>query len=107
MGLLSQAGCVALNIPSQRLHDAGDKGGLFGHWRDRSVGTHFHQQVHHPAETLVIQPNLDGGPLEVAPFECDPVQGGNGKPAEVPWPKFHPVPTRPVFGSPAQIVPAG
>jgi hypothetical protein len=36
------------------------------------------------------------------PMELDPITGGvhsePEKPPEVPWPRYHPVPTRPVFG---------
>jgi hypothetical protein len=41
---------------------------------------------------------LDGGPLEVDPFDCSLDVNGNPKQPEIPWPRFQPVPTRPVFG---------
>ncbi len=94
----SQSGCVALSIPSERFHDPADGGGLFGHW---------HGDLGHSCERCEHSPgnwdpsSLDGGPLECDPL--DPAAGEHGKPKqdEVPWPKFYPVPTRPVFGPPA------
>lgn len=43
---------------------------------------------------------LDGGPLQSDPFGEYECASDTGKKAEsdVPWPRFHPVPTRPVFG---------
>lgn len=114
--LLSQVGCVALNIPSHRFHDPTDHGGLLGHWRTGGHGdpigsgtTHsggsIDNSIHTP-HAIHADPChqtagfcLDGGPLEADPF--DPTLDANGNPRkpEVPWPRFHPVPSRPVFGS--------
>ncbi|MFK8111918.1 MAG: hypothetical protein AB8B91_06935 [Rubripirellula sp.] len=96
----SQLGCVALNIPSQRFQDAQDHGGVLGHWRNHGhlatpTGTgHNH---HHDGEAC----SFDGGPLEVDPFDPSLDASSNPKQPEVPWPRFHPVPTRPVFGGSA------
>ncbi len=126
--LLMQVGCVALNIPSERLHDPTDNGGILGPWRK----AHIKQAHHESAEVAVMHVGDDrvglahsasveigagvhghvsdahctssfcetdclGGPLEEDPF------GDEKKPAppEIPWPRFHPVPTRPIFGVPA------
>ena len=134
-----QVGCVALNIPSERLYDATDHGGMFGDWRkhrhiaDSSHAGHpnhhelhaHHGQVSHHGQDGIFHadrshcsdPNcvldhhaidaqgtydarfmIDGGPLEQDPF--GPIEGANGAASqpEIPWPRFHPVPTRPVFG---------
>ncbi len=94
--MISQVGCVALNIPSHRFHDPADHGGPLGHWRHQdplSEGVSPVDGSHQGGPWCI-----DGGPLEVDP--CDPSLDvhGNPKQPEVPWPRFHPVPTRPVFG---------
>jgi hypothetical protein len=89
--LLTQVGCVALNIPSQRFHDPADKGGLFGHWNSNHGHNAHHSTSHEFHDSC--GPCLDGGPLEEDPLEQVPAE------PEVPWPRFHPVPTRPIFGS--------
>ncbi len=100
--MLLQTGCLALNIPSQRNHDANDSGGILGAWED-------------PARPgRVLKEILMGPPPESDLGSCDDVDpfgseaygsdytGGphpsEPAPPEVPWPKYHPVPTRPVFG---------
>lgn len=113
--LLSQAGCVALNIPSERLHDPGDHGGLFGPWRrgdgQWSAPSSPMNHSHLMENSLWIEghsPNQFHGPegqcLDGVPTDadlCDPALDVNGHPKQpqVPWPRFHPVPTRPVFGA--------
>jgi len=79
------------------MHDPTDHGGLFGEWKD-SVG----EAGSSPAQLAhsLSQYSIDGGPLE-----CDhqePSLEGNEPPKkdEIPWPRFHPIPTRPVFGGP-------
>lgn len=119
-----QLGCVALNIPSERFGDPGDNGGLFGHWRS---GGRSHLQPHdvgadgsslpgghcdphaHPVHDGVMHQGvlIDGGPLEVDPFDPSVDVDGNRKQPEIPWPRFHPVPTRPVFGPATGFAPAG
>ncbi|TWU40905.1 hypothetical protein [Novipirellula artificiosorum] len=124
VGLIAgQAGCVALNIPSERIADPTDRGGPLGHWR-RGGGPHH---VSPPGllssvqggetEMLVhddsysgefLRPSssdtpwgcdtFGGGALTVDPFDASVDEQGTAKPPEVPWPRFHPVPTRPVFG---------
>lgn len=107
--LLSQVGCVALNIPSHRFHDPGDHGGLLGHWRHG--GPDAHRGTVTEVSTARGNPGefhgssgicLDGGPLEVDPFDPTLDVNGNPKQPEIPWPRFHPVPTRPVFGAISQ-----
>jgi hypothetical protein len=95
--LLCQAGCIAMNIPSQRFHDPDDHGGLLGHWRTGGNACGLH---HQPGHGHGGGPCLDGGPLEVDPFDPNVDADGQPKPPEVPWPRFHPVPTRPVFAKP-------
>lgn len=104
--LLSQVGCVALNIPSQRFHDATDQGGLLGHWRgssgrpiadNRLIESGTASEFHGSSGICV-----DGGPLDVDPFDPTLDVDGNPKQPEVPWPRYHPVPTRPVFGTISQ-----
>lgn len=83
----AMGGCVAMNIPSVRYADPSDRGGLLGPQR--------------PAN----QAELSAGNCETG--ACDPFigncAGANGQAAEeppvpeVPWPRFHPLPTRPVF----------
>ena len=95
------SGCVALNIPSKRFHDSTDHGGVFGPWRKHHhVGDSSHAD---PASAHVVNEHglmhgWDGGPLEVDPF--DPSLDANGQPKkqDIPWPRFHPIPTNPVFG---------
>jgi len=130
--LLSQVGCVALNIPSQRLHDPGDKGGVLGHWNGEhgqcssglcTTGQCVSGQCvsgecvsgqcvsgecspgQCTGEACQIagqgspasQPCLDGGPLV---HDAEDPMGMEPPQAEVPWPRFHPVPTRPLLGIP-------
>ncbi|MGB7329583.1 MAG: hypothetical protein WBD31_32210 [Rubripirellula sp.] len=107
--LISQSGCLALNVPSERLHDPTDAGGILGHWKNETVGGHHSPSDFGSGDTSPADYNgecLDGGSLDVDPFGSDfdsefGAGGGEPKPPEVPWPRFHPVPTRPVFGSPA------
>lgn len=97
--LALQTGCVALNIPSERFQDANDHGGVLGHWRQHG---HLASPIgadHQHGQPIHGHCSLDGGPLEVDPFGPDPESRGKPKEPEVPWPRFHPVPTRPVFGA--------
>ena len=97
---MTQLGCVALNVPSQRYHDPVDGGGIFGGWTSSSPTVQSHQaSIYHPGSDIIDEGCL-GGSLEVDPFDSDSSTDGNPKPPEVPWPRFHPVPTRPVFGNP-------
>lgn len=104
--VLAQAGCVALNIPSRRYHDPGDHGGLFGSWRKDAA--------HGDSQAMRSVDGANGGfPGDGQPCgdpACEHWDGCDGseygmqesvKPPEIPWPRFHPVPTRPIFGSQA------
>ncbi|WP_168566869.1 hypothetical protein [Crateriforma spongiae] len=122
VGLLSCSGCVALNIPSERHLDPHDDGGVFGGWNQpKRLGVPIDTPV--PGDPAVIA--SEGS---IAAAGCGPAGhcGGIGHPVggpgsfeddcfgapigmhgdgdvpveqpKVPWPKFHPVPTRPVFG---------
>ncbi|GAA4463808.1 hypothetical protein [Novipirellula rosea] len=139
LGLISiQAGCVALNIPSERLADPEDGGGVLGDWkhnRSKRIATKLHHAFSDPvgiestavfagsgafdpdcapgvpghAEPLdaagypidprfPVDQGFDGGALAVDPFDSSVEQDGSIKAPEIPWPRFHPMPTRPVFG---------
>ena len=101
--LLAQVGCVALNIPSRRFHDPADHGGLFGHWHTanspcrRQACCNQPHGATHEGQTAGFC--IDGGPLAVDPLDPSLDVDGHPKQPDVPWPRFHPVPTRPVFGA--------
>ncbi|WP_442509119.1 hypothetical protein SH528x_000669 [Novipirellula sp. SH528] len=133
LGLISiQVGCVALNIPSERLADPEDGGGVLGDWkqnRSKRIATKWHHAFSDPVgiestaeftnsgefdpncqqgvpgnavpiddSGFPIEQGFDGGALAVAPFDSSVEQDGSIKAPEIPWPRFHPMPTRPVFG---------
>lgn len=81
------------------MHDPGDHGGMLGDWKTNPTGC-SDGTCGHPTGRL-SDLSLDGGPLDSDPL--DPLLDENGnprkKPDEIPWPRFHPVPTRPVFGA--------
>lgn len=108
-------GCVALNIPSDRHHDHADQGGLFGPWKGgtgRPVGlaatAHCACGDAHcvdgscgnviPGDSFVSS-NIDDGSLTVDPFDTTQGEYAVAEVEEVPWPRFHPLPTRPIFGN--------
>lgn len=120
--IVAQSGCVAMNIPSQRLHDPDDQGGLFGHWKHAKYrqpdlvnsvpgmdpiaverAADIANQTTFPAEAYVG--DVDGTCLDSGCAGCsecdmyDPLATAEKKPEapEIPWPKFHPVPTRPIY----------
>ncbi|MEE2938418.1 MAG: hypothetical protein VYA84_20715 [Planctomycetota bacterium] len=118
--LLALSGCVALNIPSQRWHNPEDPGGLFGHHRGGSDHQTGVQELLLTKDSTVME--ISEGPYEELPVspgffgesefrgsggccaECetncfDPLaETEAATPPDIPWPKFHPVPTRPVYG---------
>ncbi|MDG2223462.1 MAG: hypothetical protein P8L85_18920 [Rubripirellula sp.] len=118
--LLAQPGCVALNIPSQRWHDPNDEGGVFGHLQGTTVHRATGQELllgtdstvlevsEGPYDHTLVSPGFHGGPgfhdpdgscVDCEPNCFDPLAETEATaPPEIPWPKFHPVPTRPVFG---------
>ncbi|QDV64329.1 hypothetical protein [Crateriforma conspicua] len=122
-GCLSCGGCVALNIPSYRHLDPHDDGGVFGGWNQpKRLGVPIDTPV--PGDSSVIASDRSDAPMGCGPTgHCGGVHGPVGGPGsfedecfgapigmdgggdvpvekpEVPWPKFHPVPTRPVFGA--------
>lgn len=90
------SGCMALSIPSVRYHDPEDRGGLLGPQRPAN-----------PVEVADVsgeQVFMEGGGERATCLGCGD-EGCDGecdgseseKPPEVPWPRFHPLPTRPVF----------
>ena len=99
-----------MNIPSQRAHDPDDRGGILGNWSGCSqhAGT-CHIEHEQPIADSLPGSNqchnrsnsFDGGALKVDPFDTSVDENGIPKPPEIPWPRFHPVPTRPVFGTSA------
>lgn len=85
------SGCVALNIPSVRYDDPDDQGGLLGPHRQAAGGGNRSGSVPLSADCESSSEFLagdDGLAVSDAP-----------KPPEVPWPRFHPLPTRPVFST--------
>ena len=96
---VTQAGCVALNVPSQRYHDPDDCGGVFGAWSRTTASPSLHDDPHQPPTHCVEDDCFTGGSLECDPFDTSVGPEGKPKPPEVPWPRFHPIPTRPVFGT--------
>lgn len=92
--MTSQAGCVALSIPSQRRHDPTDHGGLFGDWKNVGAAA----QLFSPQSHSVSDFSIDGGPLECDSLEPSFEEQKAPEKDEIPWPRYHPVPTRPVFG---------
>jgi len=126
--LLTQAGCVALNIPSHRAHDPEDRGGLLGHWKDakhrqpdwvnKFPGMDPAAVERAAAEATMMQTPRMEAPLTESPHDLSQFHGGgcfcsdceagqydpmastqaSAEESEIPWPKFHPVPTRPIYG---------
>lgn len=122
LALVTHPGCVALHLPSERYHDPDDLGGMLGRWK-HARGPMPPSHVAEGSSCLAdsSDPADEGaGPAFVPGREtwatqdepgCDPfapgydpfapgwnpfARGDAEKP--VPWPKYHPVPTRPVFG---------
>ena len=107
--LVVTSGCVALSIPSKRFHDPADHGGLFGDYRKGgSVGVpdnladhdgHFHDGdvvEGHCTESYSASGYSENDD-EFDEDEFGTGCHGHQKAPEVPWPRYHPVPTRPVF----------
>jgi hypothetical protein len=99
----TQAGCLALNIPSQRHHDPQDSGGIFGEWRKPAYPGRLVKEI-----LVGSDGECDGGCGTGADGECfegEYYGATSTQPVEVPsvpWPQYHPVPTRPVFGEAVQ-----
>ena len=92
-------GCVALNIPSERFQDPTDHGGLLGSW-DSSGHSHANGIDHAAASMDSGMQCIGGGSLDVDPFDTSEGEYAvKPEPPKVPWPRFHPVPTQPVFGN--------
>lgn len=115
---VASTGCLALGLPSQRLHDAEDQGGILGDFRhSKTPGppsmteellTSGAVLVPAHASTVVASCGANENTVMgsgIDPMDVHPVTGTCLEPVEeppkVPWPRFHPVPTRPVFGSPS------
>ncbi len=87
-----------LNIPSHRFHDASRPRWIAGAWRWRCrpgcSGGDGSRSVQLPrASGRDVGSSgicLDGGPLEVDPFDPSLDVNGNPKQPEMPWPRFHP-----------------
>lgn len=120
--LLTHSGCVALNVPSQRFEDPSDGGGVLGDWRsghadplasERLVNGAFSDDENcgcpecassfcedGQCESQRSHTDFLGGKSLIADLISKHHIGKTGPVApEVPWPRFHPVPTRPVFGT--------
>lgn len=101
---LSSSGCIALGIPSERYHDPADSGGLLGDWKRGQPYDSAALTAELIEEGAVLVPSPEGLLCSgVSPLDMSAVDGcgreAKPKPPKVPWPRFHPVPTRPVFGS--------
>lgn len=81
---------MALNIPSVRYDDPTDRGGLLGPQRQMA-----------PEELDALRSNASSAGCQgcAADEELEALE--QEAPPEVPWPRFHPLPTRPVFSAPA------
>ncbi len=87
-----------MGIPSVRYLDPEDRGGLLGPQRPASPAE--------VAEASGGQVIVAGSDAPASCLGCNDLGGEGGceddepeKPPEVPWPRFHPLPTRPVFSS--------
>ena len=89
-------GCVALSIPSVRYDDPTDRGGMFGPHRSAGVDS---------VEHTVGGDSGGLGEVSQSGARCadesleDIEEYPPPKTPEVPWPRFHPLPTRPVFST--------
>lgn len=113
--LVTSTGCLALGVPSKRLHDPVDQGGILGDWKANPARTPATMTAELVAEGGVVVPAYEGCqansaaipgsldlPAGMSAMELETHCGAHSKadkPPEVPWPRYHPVPTRPVFGS--------
>jgi len=88
-------GCLAMNIPSVRYQDPEDRGGILG--------------AHKKQEPATLEAMAESQHSSIDSTSCGCIDCGEGemidgekpeKPPEVPWPRFHPLPTRPVFSLP-------
>jgi len=105
--LLGTSGCIALSIPSERYHDPHDRGGLLGDFRRGSLS-----RTQHLSGDESFQGGFDNS-SDCTSVGCSALHGSRlqdsdliddeefslhkPKTVEVPWPRYHPVPTRPVF----------
>ncbi|QDS94911.1 hypothetical protein FF011L_36940 [Roseimaritima multifibrata] len=91
-GIFGATGCVGLNIPSVRYHETPDPG-------PRTLDEALLFSKTSPGSGPNVQScglNCSGHCEEV---DCGPDSGPAEKLPEVPWPRFHPVPTHPVYQS--------
>jgi hypothetical protein len=96
--LMGSTGCLALNIPSVRYDDPSDRGGLLGPHRPTDPHAALHADPHAAMNAESCDPaacHASGDGLGDESFEGEQPP----PPPEVPWPRFHPLPTRPVFSS--------
>jgi hypothetical protein len=93
--VLLASGCIAPNLPSYRYHDPHDRGGLLGDYRSGASS--------HGLPCAAETSDCIAGPHHGRGCSDDDFDGDHGaaKPPEIPWPRYHPVPTRPVFSPPA------
>jgi len=90
------SGCMALSIPSVRYHDPEDRGGLLGPQRP----AHPTEDVTASGEQVFVEDIAESSAcMGCGDESCDDGCEGSEseRPPEVPWPRFHPLPTRPVF----------
>jgi len=95
------SGCVALSIPSQRFHDPADRGGIFGDFRGSHRAASEGSSLGIPCDRGTCGAADCAACGSAAGYQSDDEFSDDGghhsKPPEVPWPRYHPVPTRPVF----------
>jgi hypothetical protein len=108
-GLVATSGCVAIGIPSKRFHDPQDHGGLFGDFRKGGASGMPDRPAQHDGHFCdgtgvagqCTQRCCAGAGGHDGHFDEQDGWGdgghGHSKAPEVPWPRYHPVPTRPVF----------
>ncbi|MEM6979873.1 MAG: hypothetical protein AAF539_09385 [Planctomycetota bacterium] len=109
--LLLSGGCLALGVPSERYHDPADRGGLFSDFQPspetmgQPIPSHADALI---ATGAVLTPEMPGCvscdmPPDTSPYPLEMDVTGSKheeappEPPKVPWPKFHPVPTRPIL----------
>jgi hypothetical protein len=95
--MAGNSGCVALNLPSDRYQDPADHGGLLGSWKTADASP----PASGDSETYCDETGtpVDQGALVVDPFDTESGEFADAKKDEIPWPRFHPIPTRPIYGN--------
>ena len=85
--VIASSGCVAINVPSRRFHDTNDRGGLLGPWASADCQTCGNEPID---GTEWLTESMVDDQIRVEAAQAT-------KPDPVPWPRYHPIPTRPAF----------